>query len=82
MSGGCRLIPFTHLLKRPHRNRTKSDTYDLRESPIVKVVEILLCMGFSIGIYNSNVNLSKLAGANKSYIEQEILHFLSLPTKG
>ena len=48
----------------------KSDTDDLRESPIVKVVETLLGKGFSVAIYDSNVNLSKLVGANRSYIEQ------------
>ena len=48
----------------------KSNTDDLRESPIVKVVETLLGRGFSLAIYDSNVNLSKLVGANRSYIEQ------------
>jgi GDP-mannose 6-dehydrogenase len=56
----------------------KSNTDDLRESPIVKVVETLLGKGFSIAIYDSNVNLSKLIGANRSYIEQEIPHVSSL----
>jgi GDP-mannose 6-dehydrogenase len=56
----------------------KSDTDDLRESPIVKVVETLLGKGFAIEIYDSNVNLSKLIGANRSYIEQEIPHISSL----
>ena len=56
----------------------KSDTDDLRESPIVRVVETLLGKGFDIAIYDSNVNLSKLVGANRSYIEQEIPHISSM----
>jgi GDP-mannose 6-dehydrogenase len=56
----------------------KSDTDDLRESPIVRVVETLLGKGYDIAIYDSNVNISKLIGANKSYIEQEIPHISQL----
>lgn len=56
----------------------KPNTDDLRESPMVKVVETLLGKGFSIAIYDSNVNISKLVGANRSYIEQEIPHISSL----
>ena len=56
----------------------KSDTDDMRESPIVRVAETLLGKGYTISIYDSNVNLSKLIGANRSYIEQEIPHISSL----
>jgi GDP-mannose 6-dehydrogenase len=52
----------------------KSGTDDLRESPIVRVVETLLGKGCDIAVYDSNVNLSKLIGSNKSYIEREIPH--------
>jgi GDP-mannose 6-dehydrogenase len=59
----------------------KSGTDDLRESPIVHVVETLLGKGCDLAVYDSNVNLARLIGANKSYIEREIPH-VSLLMRG
>ena len=56
----------------------KSNTDDLRESPMVAVAETLVGKGFDLAIYDSNVNISKLMGANLSYIEQEIPHLSRL----
>jgi GDP-mannose 6-dehydrogenase len=52
----------------------KGGTDDLRESPIVEVVETMLGKGFDVRIYDANVSLAKLTGANKEYIEKEIPH--------
>lgn len=56
----------------------KSGTDDLRESPTVDIVQTLLGRGYRISIYDANVNLSRLIGANKSYIEQQISHINEL----
>lgn len=50
----------------------KGGTDDLRNSPISDIIEILLGKGFDIKIYDKNVNLSKLVGANKEYILKKI----------
>jgi GDP-mannose 6-dehydrogenase len=56
----------------------KPGTDDLRYSPIVEVVERLIGKGYEVRVYDNNVNLSRLMGKNKSYIEEILPHLSSI----
>ncbi len=56
----------------------KAGTDDLRESPVIEVIERLLGKGYDLRIYDKNVNIASLVGANRDFILTRIPHISKL----
>ncbi len=56
----------------------KSGTDDVRESPVVPLVETLVGRGYQVQLYDRDVDLQKLVGANKFFVQRAFPHIASL----
>jgi GDP-mannose 6-dehydrogenase len=67
ISKGCRRVGVLGI-------SFKADTDDLRESAVVELVERLLGKGFDLRLFDHNVNMARLIGANRDHILRVIPH--------
>lgn len=56
----------------------KADTDDLRESPAVPLVEALIGRGYAVRIFDEQIQLDKLVGANREYVLRRLPHLVDL----
>lgn len=60
----------------------KAGTDDLRESPMIEVIEHLIGKGYDLRIFDRNVNMASLVGANRDFILNRIPHISRLMVDG
>jgi GDP-mannose 6-dehydrogenase len=60
----------------------KAGTDDLRESPMIEVIEHLIGKGYDLKIFDRNVNMASLVGANRDFILNRIPHISRLMVTG
>lgn len=56
----------------------KAQTDDVRESPVVPIIETLLGRGFSVSVFDENVVPEQLIGSNRAFLDRELPHIASL----
>ncbi len=56
----------------------KAGTDDLRESPMIEIIERLIGKGFDLRLYDKNVHVASLVGANRDFILNRIPHISKL----
>ena len=56
----------------------KAGTDDLRESPVVTLIEMLIGKGMDVAVFDRDVSSANLIGSNREYIEKEIPHIWTL----
>lgn len=59
----------------------KAQTDDVRESPVVPIIETLLGRGFTISVFDENVVPNQLIGSNRAFLDRELPHIASLMRK-
>jgi GDP-mannose 6-dehydrogenase len=76
------------LIKKSNRNRVlvlgisfKLGTDDLRNSPVLDVIQNLIGNGYDLKLVDNHVEMSKVIGKNKSYIMEKLPHIANLLTK-
>jgi GDP-mannose 6-dehydrogenase len=52
----------------------KAGTDDVRESPVVPLIETLVGKGYQVSIYDERVDPGQLFGANKAFLERQLPH--------
>jgi GDP-mannose 6-dehydrogenase len=71
LESGCRRIGMIGL-------SFKTGTDDMRESPLVLMAEQFIGKGLQLLVYDPDVHLSQLLGANRRFLEQHIPHIATL----